>query len=240
MTEAAKSLLAVAVPPETFARFPPLLWRTAFDVSNPDDPRLALKAVAATPFSLIITAYPLPGMRFQLFLDEVRAFGSPCRSASVLAVTEEQRVVEASAFIAKGLNRVVPDSISDEALAKTIAELLEIAQRVAVRLDVTVKTTLWRKRRSLLAQTINVSQSGMLLRADSDSLEQDETISFKFDLPDRAKTVSGKGKIVRVGKAGIAAKAGLGVRFLEFSGAGEDHLRAYLEKMIASQSEPEG
>ena len=232
MTEDHKSLMVVSVDPDVFARFPPLLWRTSFDVSTPRDPRLALKAISQTRYSLIITAYPLEKLRFQSFLDEVRGFGCPCRSAGLLCLTSSDRVAEAEAFVGWGLNRVVATDCSDEELGEAIADLLEVPARAAVRISVSIGTQLWRKSRSVLTQTINVSRTGMLLRAPPGSFAIGEKFTFHFTLPDSGKAISGRGVVMRVATGKRDGGPGLGVRFASFQGKGERLLWEFLDKVL--------
>ena len=183
MNAKAKSLLVVGIEAEVFARFPPLLWRSSFDVSSPANPKLALHAISERRFTLIITAFPLAGIEFQSFLDEIRAFGSPCRSSGLLAITAPEHLDEATAFVGKGLNKVVSSEASDAQLAVTIAELLHIAPRAAVRADVTLRVRIGTRERSILTQTVNVSRSGMLVRACG-AMKIGERGSFSFTVPD--------------------------------------------------------
>ncbi len=218
MGEENRSLLVVAVPPALFARCPPFLWRTSFDVSTPADAALAVRAVAQTRFTLILVGYPLPNMQLPDFVDAVRGFGSPCRGSGLLVLARRDRLDEALPLVGRGVNRVVSQDAGDEEIAAAVAALLEVAPRVAARVAVSVMTTIERReRRTLLTQTLNLSRSGMLVAAGPGAFRVGDRLRFQLGLAGAA--VTGTCEVVRVAQSRLDGGPGVGVRFVELEGA---------------------
>jgi c-di-GMP-binding flagellar brake protein YcgR len=93
---------------------------------------------------------------------------------------------------------------------------------------------MFRKSRSLLTQTVNISRSGMLLRAPQGSFEVGERFNFQLSLGKEGHTVGGKAEVVRIAKGRRDAAPGLGVRFVSFQGRGGHKLEEFLEEVLAS------
>ncbi len=227
MKQERQGLLVVALPSVVLVRLPPLLGRAAFDVSSPATARLAISAISHTKYSLIVTAYPLEGIQFQEFLDEVRAYGSPCRSSGLLALALPEHLQEAGAFIGRGLNRVVCTDATDKALEEAIADLLRTAPRAAARLLVNLRTQVMQKKGSLLTQTENISSTGMLVRAPS-GFRIGERIGFQFNLPDSTDEISGTGEVVRNTRETQRRVNAIGIRFIELDGNSHENLQHLL------------
>ncbi len=227
-----KALLVVAVPPSVVGRFPPMLWRGSFDVITVANPRLAVRAMEQRAFSLIITSYPLPNFKFQRFLDEVRAFGSPCRKSPVIAVVTHEERDEAENFISKGLNRVVLVSDRDHHLANVIASILSVEPRIEMRCPIDIQTTLRRKGRRMMAQTINVSRSGILI-TDPGNIDMGDQVEFRFDIEGIDTTVAGTAEVVRVQRR-RANLAQVGLRILNLNSRDEKSFFDYIESMQAN------
>jgi len=233
MSSSVESLLVVGVEAEVFARLPPLLWRSAFDVATPANPELALHAISETRFSLIITAFPVAGVDYQSFLDEVRAFGSPCRASGLLAITKPEHLAEASAFIGRGLNKAVAEDVSDAHLGATVADLLHIAPRAAVRADVTLRVRIGMRERSIMTQSVNISRTGMMVRATG-GMQVGERVSFAFTVNDPPGTVAGEADVARIADGGIGQPSGTGLRFVHLESDGIRILERFLVRMMLS------
>jgi CheY-like chemotaxis protein len=227
---ATRAVLVVGVPAGIVARFPPLLWRSVFELQAVANPRLGLRAVESRAFDLILVGFPLPEMDFQRFLDEVRSFGSPCRQAPVAAVVgaAERRV--AAAFVGRGLNRVVVASDRDEELVRSLAELLNVAPRVAVRLPIDLQTTIRSRDRRFLTQTVNLSRSGMQIR-DPGGLRVGSEVAFEVVLPGEVVTLSGRAEVVWLGSRS-GGQALCGLRFTALAPHDVAALADYVERHL--------
>ncbi len=225
-----RAVLVVAVPAGVAARFPPLLWRSVFELQTVANPRLAVRAVEGRIFALILVGFPLPGTDFQSFLDEVRAFGSPCRQTPVAAVVAAAERKAAAVFVGRGLNRVVVASDRDADLARTLAELLNVAPRVAVRLPVDLQSRLHSRDRHLLTQTVDLSRTGMLVK-DPTGLRVGAELAFELVLPGEARTLDGRAEVVWLGsRAGGPALCGL--RFTSLDPRDAAALADYVESRL--------
>ena len=224
-----KSMLVVALPATVSSRLPPLLWKgSSFDVSHPADPRLALRAAAETRFDLVATAFPLPNITFQDFLDDIRGFGGSSRRAGVFAMARRDDLRAAEHHIGRGLNRVAGMDDSDERVAAAVRDLLDVAPRAPVRGTVRMYVDGHASTRTLVAQTVNVSRSGMLLRGNTD-LTPGRRFRFEARLAPHEGVVRGTGEVVRLARRGVEGVDGIGVRLTSVEAGGG----AVLDRVVA-------
>ncbi len=165
--------------------------------------------------------------------------GPGARKAALVLLAEEDHLEDAGAMVDLGVNRAVGLDWPEGRLHQAIADLLEVAPRISLRVLVHLKVEITDQSKRALYQTVNVSRTGMLLRGD-DALDPGTRFSFFFGIPDGRRLVEGTGEVVRRTNATREGAAGLGVRFIRIAGEGAGAARELCdaESAVSSCSSP--
>jgi hypothetical protein len=118
-----------------------------------------------------------------------------------------------------------------------MANLLEVAPRVQVRLATNVEAALGNTGRELFCQTVNLSATGMLIRTQHRP-PLGTPVVFKISLPDQFGTVCGRGELVRHASTGQSGVDGVAIRFVSFAKDGAEQLQSYMES-LTTEPEPD-
>jgi len=102
---------------------------------------------------------------------------------------------------------------------------------VQATVSVTLETAA--KGRALMAQTVNLSRNGMLVRLPG-AFEVEQLVTFRLILPGVQKPVLGLGEIVRTTNPRRESVAGAGIRFLRLDDEGADHLRSFIDQRLST------
>ena len=181
--------------------------------------------------------YPLADMEMEEFLQEVRFGQAPNRRTPLLLLTEAGRVEEARSYIGKGANRVVPLTVTAEALQSEVSSLLEVAPRLGMRVMASLEIHLDEGKTLAVCQTENVSATGMLIRTLV-GYPLGTRLDFEFNLPLETLPVKGEAEVVRHTLAGRESIKGVGVRFVSFEGDGQRRFEAYLKDSLSAVDKP--
>ncbi len=134
------------------------------------------------------------------------------------------------ALVDLGVNRAVGLDWPEGRLHQAIADLLEVAPRISLRVLVHLKVEITDQSKRALYQTVNVSRTGMLLRGDDQDLDPGTRFSFFFGIPDGRRLVEGTGEVVRRTNPIREGTAGLGIRFIRIAGEGEEQLESFVKR----------
>ena len=224
-----RSVLVVNVDQDLYAKIAPLLDRTDFEVDRFPRARAALDLVARVPVDVLLLGYPPPDVPTQHFLDAIRAEASPCRQSPLLLLAHRAQLVEAERFVGHGANRVVAVEESPERLQSEVSKLLAVAPRSALRLMVRMVVRIGDGSALELAQTENLSETGMLVRT-SDVYPLGSRLAFEFHLGGTHLPIRGEGEVARVTTPGREQIRGIGIRFVAFERDGLARLQRYLRE----------
>ncbi len=213
MTVARKNVLLVGVDREVVERVVPLLKRQEIDVLSTAPSPAVLNLLRDTPFDLLVVRYPLDRPPLDELLAQVRAPESSCREAGIILVADDSRMDEAMRFEGAGVNRVMADRWTGAHLWQALADLLEVAPRVAVRTLAHVDIQLGGDRKEDLARSVNLSASGVLLESPT-RLRPGTPVRLTFRLPQEIRPVRGVGEVVRNAQSEREGVDGFAVRFL--------------------------
>ena len=119
-------------------------------------------------------------------------------------------------------------------MARTIADLLAVAPRLALKTMLRLEMFLDSATEKRVAQTDNLSASGMLVQGRS---RYDEGTAFRFEFtpPGELRPIKGTGEVVRRTTPAREGVEGFAARFAEFEADGHDRLRRFLEAQISSR-----
>jgi len=240
MSSPSRHVLILGAGAPELERFVPLLRRTGFTVHRSESAEGASAILQSTAFDLVVLGYPLPGHSLGQLLLSTRDRASPNRQTGLLLVAASGAEAEAEVLLGRGVNRVVPIAQAPAMLLDAVADLLDIAPRVAVRSLVELKLDLEVGTRRLLTRTENLSQTGMLLR---EALSCSIGTAFRFELllPRPLELIRGSGTVVRHTDLEREGLRGFGGRFDDLAGDGRHRLVAYLESELrrGRQAPPE-
>ena len=113
-------------------------------------------------------------------------------------------------LLSSGANAVLRLPVTRE-WDKRLARLLQVPPRQAVRVPVFVEVETGGALRTTLGTSVNLSESGILIQAQSLDIGSD--LTFAFRLPGAADPVRGRARVVR-----MAADDSFGLEFSEISG----------------------
>lgn len=210
----------------------PLLKSSSFEIHPAQDARAALVLTRNLKYDLILVGHPLPDLAIAEFLTAVHDSESSCADTPVLILAEADRLSEVQRFAVGGRVRAAAASRTDRELARSVASLLGIAERVASRLMVQVSANLGEGKVSRLCQTRNISETGMLLRT-SRLLPVGARLGLELVLPGDPRPIHAEAEVVRHSRLEIERLPGIGVRFLRFDADGGARLREHVYRSIS-------
>jgi uncharacterized protein (TIGR02266 family) len=222
-----RHVLVVGAKNDALERIAPMLRRAEFNVHTAEPSPVVFDLVLGTSFELVLVSYPLRELDLDDFIDALRRDGSWCREAALVLLAEPDHIEDAGALVDLGVNRAVGLDWPESRLHTAIADLLEVAPRISLRVLVHLKVEITNQSKRSLYQTVNVSRTGMLLRGD-DALDPGTRFSFFFGIPDGRRLVEGTGEVVRRTNATREGAAGLGIRFIRISGEGAEQLESFV------------
>jgi uncharacterized protein (TIGR02266 family) len=222
-----RHVLVVGADDPAMERIAPMLRRAEFSVHAAAPSPVLFDLVLGTTFELVLVSYPLRELILDDFIDALRRDGSWCRKAALVLLSEPDHIDDALALVDLGVNRAISYDWPEGRLHQAIGDLLDVAPRVSLRVLVHLKVEIQKESKRSLYQTVNISQTGMLLRGD-DALEPGTRFSFFFGIPDGRRLVEGTGEVVRKTNPIREGAAGLGIRFVRLSGEGQEQLESFV------------
>jgi len=230
-------VLAAGIERRTFEKLAPVLRRDAVQVDWVATPEAGVNLAGEHRYDVILMdavpcAWPL-----ERVVRSFRESASPSRNAAILVLAEPDQVDVARALRSRGVNRVMLVTDPPEIICDQMANLLEVAPRVQIRLATNVEAALGNTGRELFCQTVNLSSTGMLIRTQNRP-PLGTPVVFKIHLSDWVGTIFGRGEIVRHATTGQGGVDGVAIRFVSFSKDGAQHLQDYMENLTA-EPEPE-
>jgi uncharacterized protein (TIGR02266 family) len=222
-----RHVLVVGADASAMGQIAPMLRRAEFSVHTAAPSPVVFDLVLGTSFELVLVSYPLRELILDDFIDALRRDGSWCRKAALVLLAEPEHIDDALALVDLGVNRAISCDWPEGRLHQAIGDLLDVAPRVSLRVLVHLKVEIQQEKKRALYQTVNISQTGMLLRGD-DSLEPGTRFSFFFGIPDGRRLVEGTGEVVRKTNPIREGATGLGIRFVRLAGEGEEQLESFV------------
>jgi CheY-like chemotaxis protein len=213
VTTVKQSVLIVGVSTPALQRAGSLLSRRTLRVVHAANGSEAIALSRETPFELVIVRYPLAGTSLPDVIEALRADESSSRQAGVLVLAEQDHSAELSALLGHGVSRIVSINAPSDRLLDTVAELLAVAPRRAMRVPVRLALLCDRRGNPWEGETVDLSSTGMLVLSGFRP-KIGAGISFELFLPDGVAPIAGKGEVVRHGESPSGSFA---VRYVSFS-----------------------
>ncbi len=226
-----QKVLIIGVDAPTFGKVAPMFERDSVDIDRFPRAEASLELLSVVTFDTLLVGFPIADMGMEEFLREVRRKDAPNRRTPVLLLTDPASVEDAQGLIGKGANRVVPTTITAQALQAAVSGLLEVAPRLGIRVMASLEIHLDEGKSLAVCQTENISSTGMLIRTLV-GYPMGTRLRFEFNLPLDPRTVRGEAEVVRHTLKGRESIQGVGVRFVSFEGDGERRFEAYLKDSL--------
>ena len=193
--------------------------------------------IATEPFTMLILWLPGDGIDIEDILPAVRSARSPCSHSILIVLTRENRLEDCRPYLRMGVNALLADTASLEALDLVVAKQTQVAPRVETRVMVRFKATIQQAPQSVICQTVNLSSSGMFLAATT--LPPIGTnLSFELPLPGQPIPIVGEAFVVRHASVGREKQSGLGAAFTSFRHDGWQVLRKFVDEKLGRPGRP--
>lgn len=214
MTEQ-RNVLAAADCPETVGRLEELLLATRrVALEQVGNGAEALARATRRPFELIMAEYPLAGLEMGHFLSRLRAPESTSRESRVVVLTGSIDRLTIESLGPEQLAGVDICTHSREAL-RAVTRSLHLSDRLTAELRVAIVGTTELYKSTQLAQTHNISVSGMLV--DAEPLLPVGTIApVAVQVSSDEAPIRGSAEVVRHTDPGREDVTGMGMRFVDF------------------------
>jgi hypothetical protein len=211
-----------------FRRFSKVLHEVGCEVHRAPPGNEALTLLKSTGFDLVLVGFPIADPPVREVLRATRGRDSASRKASLLVVVLES-MAAARELLQRGANRVIRVDAPDGEVRDTVRDLLAVTPRVALRTTLRLAVEREGRVERALAQTENVSLSGMLVRG-SQTYPRATAVQFELLLPGQPTPVTGRGLVVRGTAREREPVQGYAVRFVRFDRDGRQRLEQYLEE----------
>lgn len=231
MVPVARHVLLVGAARSEVEHLVPLLKREEIEVvSIPTDPAV-LDLILETPFELIMIRFPLPDLDVAAVVQQIRGEGSASRSSGVLLLADEDALGRAMALLDRGVNRVVSATWADARIWRAVADLLEVAPRIDLRVPVMVDVELAREDVPDVCRSVNVSRTGIRLECPQ-PYPLGARIQVGLVLPKEGAVIRARAEVVRRTDPAREGSEGFAARFVALSEADERRLDAFVRDSL--------
>jgi hypothetical protein len=225
-----KNVLAAGIGREAFERLAPVIRRASVQVDWVETPEAGIESAGKSPFDVIIMNADSRDLPLEEVVRSFRYSSSASSSAAILVLAEPEQVDVARALRSRGVNRVMLVTDPPEIICDQVANLLEVAPRVQVRLAANVEAAVGDAGQELFCQTVNLSSTGMLIRTRHRPA-LGSPVSFKITLSEDFGTINGRGELVRHTATGKGEVDGVAIRFVSIVEDGAERLQDYLDSL---------
>ncbi len=189
------------------------------------------KARADKP-NLVIFGYDLFDMTAPEFCREIR-HDETTRAISLLLVCDRETQEYGDLCLSAGCNDVIFRPLQKPELDQKVERLTRIPVRRQLRTITKIEISLEKNGRFILARSINISSSGMLIEADR-VLPHEGPVRLHFYLPADPKPLQIVGEVLRAEFAGSMSK--YGVRFLTSTDEDRERISRFVHRIRSRES----
>jgi len=212
-----------------------LLARPPFVVDPASRTEDLVRHLETIAYRLIILCLPVPGLEFDGIFPLIRGEGRKSARCILMALAEDALLEALKPRVGRGLNALLPRTVSAADLEAEIARQTQVAPRLQARVMARLRARLVRTPSSLICQTGNISASGMFLVSRM-KLPVSTSFEFELALPKLKLPVAGEGRVVRHAATDREKLDGMGAAFLAFKADGRQQLLNFLAHPTTLQS----
>jgi CheY-like chemotaxis protein len=193
-----------------------LLDREILDILSVDTGDEAMALHRKEKADVIIVGHDLPDMPPLDFCKKIRA-DEGLKDVSIIAGLKNPLEMAVKRFREAGANVCVRTPVDTEEFVAVLAKLLSIPFRQAIRVMVKVRVEAKGGSDFMIASTVNLSATGMLIECESD-LEWGDGVEASFYLPAESgfNKITALAMVVRSEKGRYDGIRGYGLEFTEF------------------------
>ncbi len=188
------------------------------------------KARADQP-QIIIFGYDLFDMTAPEFCREIRE-QEGTKAISLLLICDREKPEHGDLCIAAGCNDIIYRPLQRRELDEKVERLTTIPVRRQLRTITKIEVSLEKNGRFVLARSVNISATGMLVEVDR-VLSSEGQIRLHFYLPGDAKPLQVQAEILRAEFSGTMAKYGL--RFVDITPEEKERVEHYVHRLRARE-----
>lgn len=214
---------------------PGLLARSAFVLEEVKRVADLLRRLESGHFAVVILCMKGGGIEFEELLSVIRSEKMPCSRCILILLTPTESLEQCRSYVGKGLNVLLPETVSTEELEAVIARQTQVAPRVQTRVMVRLRVSIQQSPSLLVCQTTNLSSSGMFL-ASATLPPIGTNITFEMNLPKSSASIAGEALVVRHASNGRENQRGMGVTFTSFRQDGQQVLRRFIDEALPNHS----
>ena len=238
-TANSKQVLVTRVDDSNYRRIAEMLRRTRVDLHHARWDSTTPDVVQGTSFDVIVIGYPVSRAALTKFLDSARAEGAACHRAGLVLITEDEHSEAAQGLVGKGANRMVMARHLDTQLISAVEELARPAPRVPIKMPARIQLFADGRPLRLMAQILNLSASGMLLRGVT-QFPVGTTFEFEVVVPEDPTAIRGTAEITRTTDPMREQVHGVGVRFVSFDGSDRLRLEMFVDQHMPNRPTTSG
>lgn len=231
---APQKILTIILSRELFDKLKPFLSRDTLDIDTATNGKGSLVLLRNLAFSLIVLEHPLPDMDLEELMTEIRGNDSRCAETPVLVLTRENPEALTAALDDSLLTCRSLHASSDELLMLT-ANQLGVAGRRSSRLLVQIKVELGAAQILRACQSVNISESGLLLRTER-PLPLETEVDLRFSLPYSKRAIRAQGRVVRYTDRDAEGLVGLAVNFDSMSDEDREAIASFIADRTAARA----
>ncbi len=209
-----KKVLMLSLPPMAELALAPILRRADLQISKMAHPARSLELLRSEEHRLVLAGHPLDEISIPRLVKALRSADCASQGAGLLVITAGPPPAQLKDLVGKGINVVLPANAPPVELQRTAARLLDVAPRAAIRALVKVRVRLGSGESAFLAQTENISATGLLIRSDRRP-EPGTRMPLELALPGESLPLRCEGEVVRHADPEREGLRGFALRFVD-------------------------
>ena len=193
-------------------------------------PEWAAQRLADSKPELMILVHPLPEHDTVVFWENLKARLGASGMPDTVVVASPESLFDLEPFQEAGV-RLVNSAGSVAEIEKALSGLLRQSPRPDARVMVKVAIALGAGKVLRIAQTVNVSRSGLLIRTH-EHFPPGSRLDLKMELPGSRTPIEARAEVVRETNPALENVHGLGARFVWFRGNDEERFDEFMRRAV--------
>lgn len=225
-----KQKVVVVASEEAMVALAPVLKQARGSViEHVTNPGWAMGRIAESPPELLVLVHPLPEHDTVTFWQGLKE-RLPVAMPQTVIVAAPEDLFELDALQGGGPLLVNQSQAIDE-IESALSNFLRKSPRPDARVMVKVAVELGAGRVLRIAQTVNVSRSGLLIRTQ-EMFPTGATLDLKMELPGDKDIVEARAVVVRTTDPELEDVRGIGARFVSFRGQDEARFDEFMRRAV--------
>ncbi|MDX1503802.1 MAG: PilZ domain-containing protein [Thermoanaerobaculia bacterium] len=223
-----KRIIAAIRDPQLFEKVEELFHRASFGVSRVLSGAGALVLLGNQEYDLVVVAAPLSDLGLDRFVRGMRSLDTEGRGSPLLVLVADEHEETVASALRGGRIEVLAQSAGWREIQRAVGRVLRVAARASRRMLVEIEAQIGSDAKLQLLQTVNLSRTGMLVRAAAlPALGQE--VRVVFTLPGEESPIEATAEVVRHAGAELPGGRGFAVRFVDLPAGTARRIAHYVE-----------